>query len=171
VAVPVPQDKSGSKSSTQESTPGQRQRYRSSQQADRCALLDELADTVSRRTWLNRESLIRIHIKTTIGIKQLANLTHKDKQGIYRAKIAEGLAPSTEKRIHILLNQVLEVAVRRKYISTNPQKMLRHPKSTELRGRYSDRSKSSGYLMQCEGLGSNALTFLVLLAVLGSVNL
>jgi integrase len=65
--------------------------------------LDELAGTVSYRTWLNRESLVRSHIKPTIG-----------------AKIAEGLAPSTVKRIHILLNQVLKVAVRRKYISTNP---------------------------------------------------
>jgi integrase len=90
--------------------------------------LDELADTVSRRTWLNRESLIRVHIKTTIGIKQLANLTHKDIQGIYRAKIAEGLAPSTVKRIDILLNQVLKVAVRRKYISTNPIEEVTPPK-------------------------------------------
>jgi integrase len=77
--------------------------------------LDELADTVSRRTWLNRESLIRVHLKTTIGTKQLAKLTHKDIQLLYRAKIAEGLAPSTVKRIHILLNQVLKLAVRRRY--------------------------------------------------------
>jgi integrase len=90
--------------------------------------LDELADTVSRRTWLNRESLIRVHLKTTIGTKQLAKLTHKDIQVIYRAKIAEGLAPSTVKRIHILLNQVLKVAVRRKYISTNPIEEATPPK-------------------------------------------
>jgi Phage integrase, N-terminal SAM-like domain len=90
--------------------------------------LDELADTVSRRTWLNRESLIRVHIKTTIGTKQLAKLNHKDIQGIYKAKITEGLAPSTVKRIHILLNQVLKVAVRRKYISTNPMGEVTPPK-------------------------------------------
>jgi integrase len=82
--------------------------------------LDELAGTVSYRTWLNRESLVRSHIKPTIGAKKLTKLNHKDLEGIYRAKIAEGLAPSTVKRIHILLNQVLKVAVRRKYISTNP---------------------------------------------------
>ena len=90
--------------------------------------LDELAGTVSYRTWLNRESVVRINIKPTIGAKKLAKLTHKHIQRIYRAKIAEGLAPSTVKRIHILLNQVLKVAVRRKYISTNPIEEVTPPK-------------------------------------------
>lgn len=90
--------------------------------------LDELAATVSYRAWLNRESLVRIHIKPTIGAKKLAKLNHKDIQGIYRAKIAEGLAPSTVKRIHVLLNQFLKVAVRRKYISTNPTELVTPPK-------------------------------------------
>lgn len=90
--------------------------------------LDELAGTVSYRTWLNRESLVRSHIKPTIGAKKLTKLNHKDLQGIYRAKIAEGLAPSTVKRLHILLNQVLKVAVRRKHISTNPIEEVTPPK-------------------------------------------
>jgi integrase len=55
-------------------------------------------------------------------------MTHKDIREIHRAKIAEGLAPSTIKRSHILLNQVLQVAVRRKYISTNPIEEVTLPK-------------------------------------------
>ncbi len=45
----------------------------------------------------------------TIDSKQLAKLTPKEIQALYRAKIAGGLAPLSVKRIHILLNQVLTI--------------------------------------------------------------
>lgn len=49
-------------------------------------LLDEMRDTVSLRTWLNRESLVRCHIKPAIGSKKLAQLDHKAIRTFYRSK-------------------------------------------------------------------------------------
>ncbi len=90
--------------------------------------IEELEYKVSERTWLNRESLVRCHIKPGIGSKQLAKLTHTDIQRLYRRKLEEGLAHSTVERIHVLINQVLTIAVRRKYISDNPMAEVTPPK-------------------------------------------
>ena len=75
------------------------------------ALLDQwleaTRDTVSRRTRVGRECMVRVHLKPSIGNKQLAKLTADDIHAMYRSKLAEGLAPSTVKRLHIILRQAL----------------------------------------------------------------
>jgi integrase len=44
--------------------------------------LEGMRDSVGRRTWLNRESLVRMHVKThTVGSKKLSKLTPEDLQG------------------------------------------------------------------------------------------
>jgi integrase len=90
--------------------------------------LDELKDNVSRRTWLNRESLVRVHIKPTIGDTKLARLTGKDVRGLYRAKLASGLSSGTVKRLHVILNQAMRQAVSVKYVPTNPIADIKPPK-------------------------------------------
>ncbi len=88
--------------------------------------LDEMRDTVSLRTWLNRESLVRIHIKPAIGSKKLGQLSHKDIRTFYRTK-HDQLSPSTVKRLHNLLKQAVNVAERRKYIGHNPLVEVKAP--------------------------------------------
>jgi integrase len=70
--------------------------------------LKSIEDTVSRRTWVNRESLVRIHIKPAIGTKKLATLRREDIQSLYQNKLSQGLSNSTVKRIHTILNQVFK---------------------------------------------------------------
>ena len=67
------------------------------------AWLQELEGTVSRRTWVNRECTMRVHLKPKLGNKKLSNLTPDDVSGLCRRKLAEGLAPSYVKRMHIIL--------------------------------------------------------------------
>jgi integrase len=75
------------------------------------ALLDEwlegTRETVSRRTWIGRECMVRVHLKPSIGTKRLAKLTPEDIHAMYRCKLAARLAPSTVKRLHIILKQAL----------------------------------------------------------------
>ena len=63
---------------------------------------------------------MRLHIKPSIGTKKLARLTADDARRLYRQKKCQGLAASSVKRIHVILNQALRYAVRSKYIHANP---------------------------------------------------
>ena len=90
--------------------------------------LEELRDNVSRRTWLNRESLVRLHIKPTIGDSRQSKLDAKSVRNLYRAKLADGLSSGTAKRLHIILNQAMRHAVSVKYIAHNPIADVKPPK-------------------------------------------
>lgn len=84
------------------------------------AWLEDTQDSISLRTWVNRESLYRCHIKHSgIGSKKLKAFTEDDVRTFYKAK-AKTLAPSSVKRLHDLLNKTLKEAVRRKQLRFNP---------------------------------------------------
>ena len=94
--------------------------------------LDGMQDTVSRRTWLNRESLVRVHIKGhRIGTKKLTKLTPEDVRLFYREKLNSGLAPSTVKRLHDILNKATKQAVTSRVIRHNPISEVKPPKQVE----------------------------------------
>ena len=69
--------------------------------------LKELEGTVSKRTYVNRECTVRVHLKPTIGTKRLAKLTPDDIRRLYKCKLGEGLKPSYIQRMHIILRQAL----------------------------------------------------------------
>jgi len=73
--------------------------------------LDELKVNVSRRTWFNRESLVRVDVRTTPGDTRLSKLDAKSVRGLYRAKLADGLSSGTVKRIHVIINQAMRHTV------------------------------------------------------------
>jgi integrase len=99
------------------------------------ALLDEflyeLKDNVSHRTYVNRESLVRIHLKPHFGATRLSKLDSPAVRNLYRDKLAEGLSSGTVKRLHIILNQAMREAVRSKYIPYNPIADVKPPKQTQ----------------------------------------
>jgi integrase len=92
--------------------------------------LEDMRDDVSRRTWMTREGFVRNHIKPAIGTKKLSTLTAEDARRLYRQKSRQGLASSSVRRIHEILNQALREAVRLKYISRNPLDDVRPPKAS-----------------------------------------
>lgn len=90
--------------------------------------LEEIRGTVSHRTWVNQESIVRRHLKPNIGTAGLAGLDAKPVRSLYRDKLAEGLCGGTVKRIHTTLNQAMKEAIRLKYIRTNPLDDVEPPK-------------------------------------------
>jgi integrase len=92
--------------------------------------LEDIRDDVSRRTWMTREGFVRNHIKPAIGTKKLSTLTPDDARRLYRQKSRQGLASSSVRRIHEILNQALRGAVRLKYISRNPLDDVKPPKAS-----------------------------------------
>ena len=90
--------------------------------------LVDMRDAVSHRTWLNHESIVRLHLKPTIGAKRLAKLTPKEVHGLYRTKLAEGLSPGRVRRIHVTLSRALKDAVRWRDLSRNVASEVTPPK-------------------------------------------
>lgn len=90
--------------------------------------LEDMEGTVSRRTMVHRESIYRVHVKTSIGRQRVSKLSHKDFARLYRNKLSEGLKSSTVKCIHALLKQCFGDALRRKYISPNPMSDVKPPR-------------------------------------------
>ena len=90
--------------------------------------LEEMRGEVSERTHVDRESIVRIHLKPYIGDKRLTKLTPEVVRKLYRDKLAHGMARSSVRRLHAVLNQALRGAVRSKYIRSNPLDELKPPK-------------------------------------------
>ena len=92
------------------------------------AWLDEQRDRVSRRTYVNRESLVRIHIKRhAISSVRLTRLTPTDLRGFYRVK-SKTLSPATVGRLHDVLKKSINPYVRSKRIRSNPADDVKPPK-------------------------------------------
>lgn len=82
--------------------------------------LDDVRESVSYRTWLNHECIVRLHLNPAIGAKRLAKLSPREIHELYKAKLADGLSRGRVRRIHVTLNRALKDAVRWRYISRNP---------------------------------------------------
>jgi integrase len=93
--------------------------------------LEDMRDSVSRRTWLNRESLVRIHITThAVGSKKLCKVTPDDLRRFYRDKLVS-LSPATVRRLHTVISMVCRDAMRRKVIRSNPASDVKPPKNNQ----------------------------------------
>ena len=92
------------------------------------AWLDEQRDRVSRRTYTNRESLVRVHIQThPISALRLTRLDAKDLRAFYRVK-GRTLSPATVGRLHDVIKKSFNPYVKSKRIRTNPADDVKPPK-------------------------------------------
>jgi integrase len=90
--------------------------------------MDDRRSTVSTRSYVNQESIMRRHVKPHIGSQKIASLSSKDIQRLYHRKLSEGLTASTIRQIHSLLNQALREALHSKFIKSNPMDGVKAPK-------------------------------------------
>jgi integrase len=74
-------------------------------------LADSVKDTVRQRTYERYESIVRVHIKPTIGRVKLKALTPAHARALYRQKLDSGLSPRTVNYIHVTLHKALSQAV------------------------------------------------------------
>jgi integrase len=70
-------------------------------------------------TFENRERVVRVHISPALGNIKLKALAPAHLQGFYRAKLDEGLAPSTVHTIHSMLHTALKWAVKLELVPRN----------------------------------------------------
>ncbi len=90
--------------------------------------LDAVQNTVGERTWKRHESIVRLHIKPSLGSTKLAALNPLHVQSLYRAKSRTRLAPGSVKRIHTTLHKAMRQAVRWQLIPRNPCDSVDAPK-------------------------------------------
>lgn len=92
------------------------------------AWLDGMRDSVSLRTWTNRESLVRIHIKPhPISAVRMTKLKADDLRAFYRAK-SRDLSPATVGRLHDVIKKSCNPYVKSKRIRSNPADDVKPPK-------------------------------------------
>ena len=80
---------------------------------------DSVRDTVRQRTYERYESIVRVHIKPTIGRVKLKALTPAHARALYRQKLDSGLSPRTVNYVHVTLHKALGQAVSDGLVSRN----------------------------------------------------
>jgi len=74
-------------------------------------LVDSVRDTARQRTYERYESIVRVHIKPSIGRVKLKALTPAHARALYRQKLDAGLSPRTVNYIHVTLHKALSQAM------------------------------------------------------------
>ncbi len=92
--------------------------------------LDDMRDSVSLRTWTNRESLVRIHVKShSVGSRKLCKLSPEHLRSFYREKLVT-LSPSTVGRLHDVIKKACNEQVHEyKRLRSNPANDVKPPKN------------------------------------------
>jgi integrase len=83
----------------------------------------------------NYKSVAEHHIRPTLGRVRLAKLSAEDVDALISAKIDEGYATSTVRRIRSVLSQALDQGVRWGLVTRNVVAMTRGPKAQRREGR------------------------------------
>ena len=125
--------------------------------------LDEyMIFTIKENTIKGYRSQIDHQIKPFIGHKQLASLTTADIQKFYNKIKKEGrvhphpihghvLSDSMVRKIHMMLHEAMEVAVRERYIVRNPTDDTTIPKKTTTEKQVLDDSQLNRFLEAIQG--------------------
>lgn len=80
----------------------------------------EAARTSTRpRTWERYNEVVHHHVLPALGHQRLTSLRPDALQRLYAAKLAEGLAPRTVLKVHMIVHRALRMAVRWGYVSRN----------------------------------------------------
>ena len=96
-------------------------------------LEDSAKGGLAHRTYANYKLQVRRHIVPALGRVKLAKLNPVHVQGLYAAKLHEGLKPSSVRYMHSVLRRSLEQAVRWNLIPRNPAALVDPPKVVGVR--------------------------------------
>ena len=90
--------------------------------------LENMGGTVSKRTYVNREALVRIHVQSNaVGSVRLCKLTGEHLRGFYREKL-QSLSPSSVGQLHAAINSACNEQVRARTIRSNPAADVKPPR-------------------------------------------
>ncbi len=127
-------------------------------------LADSVRGSVARGTFERYEQLSRGHIVPAIGGVELKKLTPAHVQGLYRAKLDEGLASRTVEYIHTTLNKALKQAVKWQLVSRNVAEAVTAPRSRKREMLTLDREQTRRLLTTAKGDRLEALYVLAVTA-------
>jgi integrase len=97
------------------------------------AWLDSMRDTISERTYVNREALVRIHVQShPVGSLRLCNLTGDHLRCFYREKL-QSLSPSSVGQLHNAINSACRERVRAGTLRSNPVADVKPPRNQQSR--------------------------------------
>jgi integrase len=91
-------------------------------------LEDSVRGSVKTTTYQSYASIVRLHVRPTLGGTKLAAVTPAHLHRLYRAKLEEGLAPKSVKYIHTTLHRALKQAVRWGLVPRNVAASVDPPK-------------------------------------------
>jgi integrase len=91
-------------------------------------LKDSVRGSVKPVTFENRQQLVHNHIALSLGRIKLKNLTPAHVQGLYRAKLDAGLAPSSVRLLHSVLHKALKQPGRWELVPRNVCEAVDPPK-------------------------------------------
>jgi integrase len=117
---------------------------------------------VEASTLDNYMCIARVHILPSLGHKKLIDLNVNDVDRLLSLKRDTGLAPSTVRRIRIVLAQCLNQAIRWGLLFRNVATLSRPPKAVRLEGRTLSRDQARHFLKTLKGHRNEALFALML---------
>jgi integrase len=85
--------------------------------------VEAIRGTISDRTFITQESIVRCRIKPHLGDKKLAKLTADDVRKMYKREQSASV-----RHVHSTLKRALQDAVRSKYVHTNPLDDVKPPR-------------------------------------------
>lgn len=123
---------------------------------------DVMRHQVAESTLRNYMTIARLHILPTLGHKKLVDLHVNDVDRLLSLKRDSGLAPSTVRRIRVVLAQCLSQAMRWGFVFRNVASMSRAPKSVRGEGRTLSPDQARHLLATLKGHHNEALYSLML---------
>ena len=123
---------------------------------------DVMRHHVEASTLRNYRSIARIHLLPVLGHREIVALNVDDVDRLLSLKRDSGLAPSTVRRIRIVLAQCLNQAIRWGLLVRNVAALSRPPKSLRTEGRTLSPDQARRFLSTLKGRRSEALFTLLL---------
>jgi integrase len=127
-------------------------------------LTDSVRGNVRPSTFVRSETLVRLHVKPVLGRIKLATLGPAHVQALYRAKLDQGLSPTTVHRIHEVFHTALKLAVRWRLIPRNPCEAVTVPRRSKPEIRPLTPDQARAFLKAAEGEHYEAFFVLALTA-------
>jgi len=118
--------------------------------------------SVRPSTYARYEQIVRKHLVPTVGKMRLKKITAAHLEGLYRAKLEEGLAPRTVNYIHTTMSAALREAVRLDLLSRNVATSARSPRPKPPEMQCLNKEQAATFLKNAEGNRIEALYVLAL---------
>ena len=118
---------------------------------------------VNMATWISYETRVRIHIIPGLGRYKLDKLSPHQVQQFYRAKLAKGgISSTTVRRIHDVLHNALDDAMRLELVARNVSELVDAPREAAHEGAHYSVEQLATLLQAIDG---HRLEALIILAI------